>query len=201
MIRLSVLVVGLLLVSLGETFAASQQDYDDCSQADDIGRSVAACTRIIANPDESIADRAAALIQRGNDDVASGKLDEAIADYSGAIQLDAKSVAAYAARAIAHWRKNDRDHAFSDYNKAVDIDAAAIRGMTIANVELKEIASAAAPASNSASCGDAGAFSPTLRCCAAFRRRGMLAEAAGCVQGMRDLPRDGGAGGFVRYGR
>jgi tetratricopeptide (TPR) repeat protein len=121
------------------TFAATQQDFDDCSQTDDVARSAAACSRVVASPEASAADRAAALIQLGNDDTASGKLDEAIADYSGAIQLDPKSTLAYAARAIAYWRKNDRDRAVADYNQAAAIDASELHGMAIVNAELGAI--------------------------------------------------------------
>ena len=72
--------LALLLLLSREAFSATQQDYDACSEAND--RGVAACGRIVANPDESAADRAAALVQLGNNDVTHGKLDEAIADYN-----------------------------------------------------------------------------------------------------------------------
>ena len=129
-----------LCAALGsEAIAATQQDYDDCSQTSDIARSMAACTRIIADQGQSAIDRAGAYVQRGNDDVASGKLDEGVTDYSAAIRLEPKSILAYAARSIAYWRKNDRDHAVADYKQAAGLDAANIREMTDANPELKAI--------------------------------------------------------------
>jgi tetratricopeptide (TPR) repeat protein len=136
---LATIVIALSLLLSRDAFAASQQDYDDCSQADDPANRVAACSRIIANPDEAAADRAAALIQLGNVDVAANELDEAIADYSGAILFDANDIVAYAGRAISYWRKNDRAHAVADYNRAADIDTAALRGMSTANAELGAI--------------------------------------------------------------
>jgi tetratricopeptide (TPR) repeat protein len=119
-----------------------------CSEAND--RGVAACGRIVANPDESAADRAAALVQLGNNDVTHGKLDEAIADYSGAIEFDANNALAYAARAIAFWRKNDQGRAVADYDRAAGTDAATLRDMTTANAELGAIGQFAAPISDAA---------------------------------------------------
>jgi tetratricopeptide (TPR) repeat protein len=136
---LATIAFALALLLSPDAFAASQQDYDDCSQADDFANRVAACSRIIANPDEAAADRAAALIQLGNVDVAANELDQAIADYSGAILFDANDIVAYAGRAISYWRKNDRAQAVADYNRAADIDTAALRGMSTANTELGAI--------------------------------------------------------------
>jgi len=52
-------------------------------------------------------------------------------------------VLAYAARAIAYWRKNERDQAVADYKQAAVIDAANIREITAPNPELKAIRHAA----------------------------------------------------------
>ena len=130
-------------------FAASQQDYDDCSQTADAGRSVGACTRIIIDQSESATDRAAAYVQRGNDYVASERLDEAIADYGAAIALDPRNLVAFASRAIAYSRKGDRDRAIADYREASTIDPNSVVAMAAANKEIAAIAAlapAAAPA-------------------------------------------------------
>jgi tetratricopeptide (TPR) repeat protein len=148
MLLRGIVIAGLIAVALvpalsARTLAASQQDYDDCSQSADINRGVAACTRVIEDQAQSAADRAGAYLQRGNDDVASGKLDDGIADYGAAIQLDQKNVLAYAARAIAYWRKTDRNRAVADYKQAAGIDAANILEITLPNAELKAIRKAA----------------------------------------------------------
>lgn len=135
--------VTLIAALSAPAWGAAQQDYDDCSQTGDIARSIDACARVIGDQAQSTADRASAYVQRGNDYVASGKLDEAVADYSAAIQLDPKNILAYAARAIGYWRKGDRDHAIIDYKQAAVIDAANIRDMTAPNPELKAVRHAA----------------------------------------------------------
>ena len=135
--------VTLIAALSAPAWGAAQQDYDDCSQTGDIARSIDACARVIGDQAQSTADRASAYVQRGNDYVASGKLDEAVADYSAAVQLDPKNILAYAARAIGYWRKGDRDHAIIDYKQAAVIDAANIREITAPNPELKAISHAA----------------------------------------------------------
>ena len=129
--------------------AATQQDYDDCSQMSDPARTVAACTRVIADQTQSAADRAGAYLQRGNGHMAGASLDEAIADYGAAIQLDPKNILAYAARAIAFSRKGDRQHAIADYRQAGEIDPAKLAEMAAANGELKELGVLAAAQSSS----------------------------------------------------
>ena len=156
MLTRGVVVAGLVAASIfipalnAHASGASEQDYDDCSQTEDIARSVGACTRVIDDQAQSTADRASAYIQRGNDNIGSGKLDEAIADYSAAIQLDARNVSAYAARAITYLRKGALDQAIADYRQARSIDAGQIGTLTSGSAELQQIAaaySAKAPAS------------------------------------------------------
>ena len=52
-----------------------------------------------------------------------GKFDQAILDYTRAIEIAPGLAAAYTNRAIAYQNKNDFSLALSDYNKAVAIDA------------------------------------------------------------------------------
>lgn len=140
--QIPILVLGLLIGFSVLAFAATQQDYDDCSQTSDVARGIAACTRVIGDQSQSVADRANAYVQRGNDDVGSDKLNEAIGDYSAAIQLDARNVAAYAARAIAYLRKGSLDQAAADYRQANSIDAVQIGTLTSGSAELQQIAAA-----------------------------------------------------------
>ncbi len=155
MLARGIVVAGLLFMPglIAPALGASQQDYADCGQSEDSARSIAACTRVIGDETQSTADRASAYVQRGNDYIASGKLDEAIADYNAAIQLDPKNILANAARAIAYWRKNEQDKAVADYKQAAGLDAASIREMTAPNPELKAIRHAA----HEGLCGLAGA--------------------------------------------
>jgi tetratricopeptide (TPR) repeat protein len=135
-----VLLTGLAAGFGKDAFAAAQQVYDDCSQTSDIARSIDACTRIVNDQNESIADRAASYTALGNDNLALAKLDEAIADYDSAIQLDQKNIFAYASRAIAYARKGERWRAFGDYGMANSVDWFKLDEMIAANPELSEIA-------------------------------------------------------------
>lgn len=145
--------------------AAGQQDYDDCSLTNDIARGMAACTRIIADQSQSATDRAGAYVQRGNDYVASGRLDDAIVNFSSAINLEPGNTLAYTARAIVHWRKQERNHAAVDYGIAAFLDADRMAELAKANTEIKAIADVAwppAPRSNSTSSAAwEGEFCPT----------------------------------------
>lgn len=154
--------VGFLMVAAyGLALAAADQDYDDCSQTADITRSIAACTRVIGDQSQSTADRAGAYLQRGNAYVVANRLDDAIADYSAAIQIDKNSVVEYAARAIAYLRKGDRERAVSDYREAAGIDAAKLTEMAAANSELKALGALAATQGSAAPRAPAaGAVSP-----------------------------------------
>ncbi len=142
------MVISALVLAVDRTstaVAATQQDYDDCSQTGDLIRSMVACTRIIERQGESAPDRAGAYVQRGNDYVASGKFDEAIADYGEAIKLDPRNVTAYAARAIAYWRKGERDHAVIDYTVADGLSPKVVAEMTAGNPEIAAIRAIASP--------------------------------------------------------
>jgi tetratricopeptide (TPR) repeat protein len=148
MIRLVAVVAGVLLATLfpgalGETFAASQQDYGDCSQTNDPGRSIAACARIVSDTGESEVDRAAAYVSLGNGYAARGDLGKAAAMYSVAVQMDQKDIFAFAARAVVNARLGERDRAVADYQQACALDAARLIEMTAANNDLKAIAASA----------------------------------------------------------
>ena len=123
---------------------ATEKDYSDCQQTSDVDRSIAACTRIAADPTQSATDRALAWRWLGNDHVATGALGEAVGDYSEAIKLDPRNVASYASRALVYLAKGDRVAAIADYRQAVIIDPARIGGMVAGNAELRNLAQAAA---------------------------------------------------------
>jgi tetratricopeptide (TPR) repeat protein len=99
--------------------AASQRDRDDCT-ADDPGRSIAGCTRILQGRGETAQNRAVAHYNRGNAWRATGDNDRAIADYSEAIRLDPKYASAYNNRGTACRAKGDNDRAIADYSEAIN---------------------------------------------------------------------------------
>jgi formylglycine-generating enzyme required for sulfatase activity len=129
-----------------QAIAATQQDYDDCGQTADLTRSVAACTKIAGDPGETAADRAAANVSLGNDNVAAGQLDRAIAAYGAALKIDPQNLYALAGRAIAYYRKGDSNDAVADYRQFAAIDPVKAGQLIAGNAELTAIAAAAAAA-------------------------------------------------------
>jgi len=61
-------------------------------------------------------------VKRGLAEAGDAKLDEAIADYSAAIELDPKLVAAYYNRGNAKMEKDDQQGAIADFNVALKLD-------------------------------------------------------------------------------
>src|SRR5262249_131892 len=71
---------------------------------------------------EPAADAAGRLVLQGNDLVARGNLDGAIAAYTGAIRLDARSTAAYLGRGVARGRKGQYAQAIADATEVLRMD-------------------------------------------------------------------------------
>lgn len=59
---------------------------------------------------------------RGGDHVKAGLYDEAITDYSKAIELDPRYAEAYSNRGFVYGRKGQFDAAIADYNKAIELN-------------------------------------------------------------------------------
>lgn len=83
---------------------------------------IAGCAVIIDDTRETAAVRAKALRIRGLAYFRLGAYDDAIADYSRSIGLDAKNTATYVNRAGAYQRKHDFTRAMADYNLAAALD-------------------------------------------------------------------------------
>ena len=71
---------------------------------------------------EEIETLASLAFQRGNFLLMLEQMDQAIAAYSRAIELNPNNAAAYNNRGAAYWEKGELDRAFSDYNKAIELD-------------------------------------------------------------------------------
>jgi hypothetical protein len=61
---LVVLALAVCTLLSPQAIAATRQDYDDCGQTADLNRSMGACTKIVNDPSEIKADRAAAYRSR-----------------------------------------------------------------------------------------------------------------------------------------
>ena len=73
-------------------------------------------------PAPSSAGSARDLLDRGIEEMRRGNYDEAIANYSKAIDLEPKSALAYALRGDAHVFRGNLDQAIVDSTKAIEID-------------------------------------------------------------------------------
>src|SRR5215470_9033916 len=64
---------------------------------------------------------AADYLERGNEWMAKGDFDRAIADYGFAIAFDSRSAVAHYNRGLARRRKGDLVEALNDYNRAIEL--------------------------------------------------------------------------------
>lgn len=112
----------LLAISVSAALAADQNAWDGCNQTGDTDGSIAACTQILQAPDETASNRAIAYYARAGAYKAKGDSDQAIADYTKAIEANSRYADAYASRGIVYQIKGDNDRAIADYAKAIEID-------------------------------------------------------------------------------
>jgi tetratricopeptide (TPR) repeat protein len=115
------LCVGLLLAMPAR--AATAADRDECAaSADkpDVGR--AACSRLIDDASESVAERVEAFKNRGRGSFNRKDYDRAIADYSEAVKLSPKDAWAFAHLCEAYESQEDHDAAIADCTEAIKID-------------------------------------------------------------------------------
>jgi uncharacterized protein DUF4189 len=121
------------------TTAATQSDWDSCT-SQDADRNIAACSRIIDDSSTTVDDRVDAYMWRGGNYLAKNNLDLALNDYSDAIKLNPRNIAALGSRAIANYRKGNREQAVLDYSVAKGIDSNKLDTMATNSDELKEVA-------------------------------------------------------------
>jgi tetratricopeptide (TPR) repeat protein len=112
----------LLVTSLTAASAADQNVWDECTHTRDTDASIAACSKIVKTTDEAASNRAIAYYARAGAYKAKGDKDQAIADYTKAIEANSHYADAYAARGIIYQIIGKNDDAISDYSKAIEID-------------------------------------------------------------------------------
>src|SRR6266436_4669198 len=110
-------------------FAAS--DREDCADADNPDQKIASCSRVIADDAESAPNRAHAYGSRGAAYYDKSDFDNAIADFSEAVKIDANVVPAYFAlaysrRGLAAAEKKDYNQAIADYSEAIKLSPTSI---------------------------------------------------------------------------
>jgi tetratricopeptide (TPR) repeat protein len=104
--------------------AVAADDRQDCTSKSS-NRKLEACTAVIKSGHEPKGNLAAAYRNRGIANAVKKDYDQAIADFSKAIELNPKDVAAYNARAAVYTNKGDYQHAVADVTKAVELAAEA----------------------------------------------------------------------------
>jgi tetratricopeptide (TPR) repeat protein len=111
-------VLGLATAVAVLSTAAFAGPWDDCNQDTDWGSAIQGCTAVI---EKSAGDRkkaAVAYYNRGNAYSLKGDRDGAIADFTRALELDARAEI-YHARGDVFIERNDYDQGIADYTKAL----------------------------------------------------------------------------------
>jgi tetratricopeptide (TPR) repeat protein len=93
----------------------------DCAQSRSAELKIGACTDIIQSGDMDAGMRALAYRNRANGRLWAGAFEQAIADYSAAIKLNAQNAPAFAGRAQARLGRGDADGAITDYGEALHL--------------------------------------------------------------------------------
>jgi len=83
---------------------------------------ISSCTRLIEGGSLSNPNLANAYYNRGINYRTKGLADQAIADYTKAIEIDPGNASAYVNRGVAYKTKGLADQAIADYTKAIEID-------------------------------------------------------------------------------
>lgn len=121
-----VAMVGPIIASLVASPQAEAQRspvWAACAnEADSSQMQIGACTIIILEGNQTRKDLASAYNSRGNAYDREGDYDRAIADFTKAIELDAKDAAAYNNRGISYRHEGEDDRAIADYTKAIELD-------------------------------------------------------------------------------
>lgn len=97
--------------------------YSDCNQSADPAGAIRGCTAIIERGKrESEKNRAIAYWSRGNTYYLKRQLDDAIADYNKAIQLNPEFALAYYGRCSAYKDKGEFVRAIADADRVIEIN-------------------------------------------------------------------------------
>lgn len=104
--------------------AGQSADWSLCAPAaaDDLDRSIAACSRLVGAGKLKAGERAAAHLNRGNLYLLKGDAARAIKDYDAALKLDPTDVVALNRRGEARSRQADFARALADYDEAVRLN-------------------------------------------------------------------------------
>ncbi len=111
-----------LAVFMTPVLAEGKTDAADCKQANDHGRQMAGCTRILKTPGASLQSKFLAHINLANAMMRNGDPDAALLECEEAIRLDPKQVFGYFCHASARMQKGEFDLAIADFNQAIIVN-------------------------------------------------------------------------------
>jgi tetratricopeptide (TPR) repeat protein len=120
----------LATVLLGQgRLQEAREEYRACLRYDPEPDKAEDARRTIAQINESIgleqtlsSKDANVYLFRGADYFRKGLYDQAVSDFTRAIEINPEHAEAYSNRGVAYVKKGDYDRAISDYNKALEID-------------------------------------------------------------------------------
>lgn len=98
--------------------------YEHClEESSDPDRAIKACTELLDSDWTGLFDsvRSTALHNRGVALLRQGKMDRAIADFSGALKIDPEMALAYFNRGLIYSERGDADLAIADFGKAIQL--------------------------------------------------------------------------------
>ena len=101
---------------------ALADDRDDCSSID-VDQIIRGCSGVINSRQELRQTLAIAYHRRGTAYASKKEYDQAIADYTKALEIDPKYVGAYNDRGLAYTSKGDYERAIADVTRAVELTA------------------------------------------------------------------------------
>jgi len=170
-----VLVAGMLgailFLPVRTLAAVGEEQWDRCAKPNDED-AIGACSAIIEDPTQSVADRTDAYIWRANHHMEKDHYQLAIADYGRALKLAPSNMTALVSRAVASYRNNDKAAAILDYSMAARLSASELNAIQASNPDVAAIADLekASPASGEAVTAALAALS-TVECGPGFENR------------------------------
>jgi tetratricopeptide (TPR) repeat protein len=113
--------VAVLAMTAGGALAQSDRDWKLCNGDDDTA-AIPACTRLIGTRKLTRSNMSVAHYNRGLSHRRKDQLDQALADYTKAIEFNGTKADIYNNRGVVYELKRQFDNALADYAKAIQLN-------------------------------------------------------------------------------